>query len=50
MTSQRNNLAAGAAGLLYANGIRFLQVLEGTERPSRTRSSGSRQTLVIMAW
>jgi hypothetical protein len=29
MTSQRNNLAAGVTGLLYTDGIRFLQVLEG---------------------
>ncbi|RYY16019.1 MAG: BLUF domain-containing protein [Alphaproteobacteria bacterium] len=29
MTSQRNNLAAGVTGLLYTDGVRFLQVLEG---------------------
>ena len=29
MVSRRNNLAAGVTGLLYTDGVRFLQVLEG---------------------
>lgn len=30
-TSRRNNAAAGVSGLLYAEGNRFLQVLEGSK-------------------
>lgn len=33
MASQRNNLAAGVTGLLYTDGTRFLQVLEGEAEP-----------------
>jgi hypothetical protein len=33
MVSRRNNDAAGVTGLLYTDGTRFLQVLEGDEEP-----------------
>lgn len=31
MVSRRNNTAVGVTGLLYTDGVRFLQVLEGPE-------------------
>ena len=53
-TSRRNNEAAGVTGLLYTDGTRFLQVLEGDDAAvaqtlARIRADPRHQGLLILA-
>lgn len=54
ITSRRNNDAVGVTGLLYTDGTRFLQVLEG-ERPTvdatfdRIKADFRHQAIVILS-
>lgn len=52
--SRRNNLAAGVTGLLYAEGRRFLQVLEGEEAAvaetfARIRRDPGHRAVVVLS-
>ena len=52
-TSIRNNRRAGVTGLLYTNGKRFLQVLEGDDTAVQTtlqriRADGRHRGLVVL--
>ncbi|KQR83133.1 BLUF domain-containing protein [Sphingomonas sp. Leaf343] len=54
MTSRRNNDAAGVTGLLYTDGTRFLQVLEGDEEQvaetfERIRQDPRHHAVVILS-
>jgi len=52
--SRRNNEAAGVTGLLYTDGYRFLQVLEGkrgavTETFDRIKADARHQAVVVLS-
>ncbi|WP_452661216.1 BLUF domain-containing protein [Sphingomonas hankookensis] len=54
MASRRNNDAAGVTGLLYTDGIRFLQVLEGeratvTTTFDRIKADPRHQAIVVLS-
>jgi hypothetical protein len=54
ITSRRNNEAAGVTGLLYTDGSRFLQVLEGEDEAvtrtfDRIRADDRHQAVVVLA-
>jgi hypothetical protein len=54
MISRRNNDAAGVTGLLYTDGTRFLQVLEGDEEPvaatfARIKADPRHHAVVILS-
>lgn len=54
MASQRNNLAAGVTGLLYTDGVRFLQVLEGASETvtatfERIKKDPRHQAVVVLS-